>query len=127
MSKNDIKPYRNIFVAAMLWVLVLSICADGATPKIGGTLIFGRGGDSIGLDPAHEVDGESFKVCGAIYDTLIQYKDESTEVEPALAESWEASADGRHPNALTNSAELFNSARRPLTSTPVSTAGKHAP
>ena len=94
MSKNDIKPYRNIFVAAMLWVLVLSICADGATPKIGGTLIFGRGGDSIGLDPAHEVDGESFKVCGAIYDTLIQYKDESTEVEPALAESWESSADG---------------------------------
>ena len=29
-----------------------------------------------------------------IYDTLIQYKDESTEVEPALASSWEASSDG---------------------------------
>ena len=24
-----------------------------------------RGGDSVGLDPAHEEDGESFKVCGA--------------------------------------------------------------
>ena len=94
MSKYDTKPHRNIFAAAMLWVLTLSIYVEGATPKIGGTLIFGRGGDSVGLDPAHEEDGESFKVCGVIYDTLIQYKDESTDVEPALAQSWESSADG---------------------------------
>ena len=60
----------------------------------GGTLIFGRGGDSVGLDPSHEIDGESFKVCENIYDTLVQYKDESTELEPALATSWESSADG---------------------------------
>ena len=94
MSKYDTKPHRNIIGAAMLWVLALSIYVEGATPKIGGTLIFGRGGDSVGLDPAHEEDGESFKVCGVIYDTLIQYKDESTDVEPALAQSWESSADG---------------------------------
>ncbi|HIN28384.1 TPA: ABC transporter substrate-binding protein, partial [Candidatus Poribacteria bacterium] len=36
---------------------------------VGNTLIFGRGGDSVGLDPAHEEDGESFKVCENIYDT----------------------------------------------------------
>ena len=63
-------------------------------PKTGGTLIFGRGGDSVGLDPGHEEDGESFKVCENIYDPLVQYKDESTEVEPGLAESWTASDDG---------------------------------
>ena len=94
MIEFDIKPYRKIFLTAMLWVLALSICAEGAVPKIGGTLIFGRGGDSVGLDPSHEEDGESFKVCSVIYDTLIQYRDESTEVEPALAESWESSSDG---------------------------------
>ncbi len=60
----------------------------------GGTFIFGRGGDSVGLDPALEEDGESFKVCDNIYDTLIQYKDGSTEIEPGLAESWESSEDG---------------------------------
>ena len=60
----------------------------------GGTLIFGRGGDSVGLDPAFEVDGESFKVCDNIYDTLVQYKEGSTELEPGLAESWESSEDG---------------------------------
>ena len=60
----------------------------------GGTLIFGRGGDSIGLDPGHATEGESIKVCDNIYDTLVQYSAGTTELEPALAESWENSADG---------------------------------
>ena len=83
--------------ALITLILLVSVyAADGfaSTPVIGGTLIFGRGGDSVGLDPAHEEDGESFKVCENIYDTLVQYRDESTEVEPALAESWESSDDG---------------------------------
>ncbi len=63
-------------------------------PVSGGVLVIGRGSDSIGLDPAHEDDGESFKVCDSIYDMLVQYKEASTEVEPGLAESWEQSQDG---------------------------------
>ena len=59
-----------------------------------GTLIFGRGGDSIILDPAQIEDGESAKVCDMLYDTLIQYKEASTDLEPALAEAWTRSADG---------------------------------
>ena len=59
-----------------------------------GTLIFGRGGDSISLDPTQVVDGESAKVCDLLYDTLVQYREDTTEIEPALAESWESSADG---------------------------------
>jgi peptide/nickel transport system substrate-binding protein len=58
------------------------------------TLVYGRGGDSVGLDPAHEDDGESFKVCDSIYETLVRYKEDSTEVEPALATSWDVSEDG---------------------------------
>ena len=58
------------------------------------TLIFGRGGDSITLDPAHIEDGESAKVCDMIYDTLVQYRENTTDLEPALAESWTRSADG---------------------------------
>jgi ABC-type transport system substrate-binding protein len=85
----------HIFVIAFFLCLITSfVHAADTDPVIGGTLIFGRGGDSVGLDPAHEEDGESFKVCENIYDTLVQYKDESTEVESALAESWESSADG---------------------------------
>lgn len=80
------KIFSVIFV-----ILLLGFAVDIV---IGNTLIFGRGGDSVGLDPAHEEDGESFKVCENIYDTLVQYAEDSTDIQPALAESWETSADG---------------------------------
>jgi peptide/nickel transport system substrate-binding protein len=62
--------------------------------KTGGTLVFGRGGDSVGLDPAYETDGNSFMICDNIYEALVFYKDESTALEPGLAESWDISPDG---------------------------------
>ena len=66
---------------------------QSAVTPTGGTLIFGRGGDSITLDPPQVVDGESAKVCDMLYDTLIQYKEGTTDLEPGLAEAWERSAD----------------------------------
>jgi len=47
-----------------------------------------------GLDPALVDDGESSKVIVNIYEGLLKYADDSTEVEPCLAESWEVSEDG---------------------------------
>jgi peptide/nickel transport system substrate-binding protein len=67
----------------------------GADPKMGGTLVFGRGGDSVGLDPAYETDGNSFLVCDNIYEALVFYKDESTALEPGLAHSWSITPDGK--------------------------------
>jgi ABC-type transport system substrate-binding protein len=66
-----------------------------AAPKSGGTFIWGRGGDSVGLDPAYETDGNSFQVCDNIYEALVAYKDESTDLEPGLAESWQVTPDGQ--------------------------------
>jgi peptide/nickel transport system substrate-binding protein len=66
-----------------------------AVTKEGGTLVFGRGGDSVGLDPAYETDGNSFMICDNIYEALVFYQDESTALEPGLAESWEISPDGK--------------------------------
>ena len=57
------------------------------SPATGGTLIFGRGGDSLTLDPALALDGESVKVCDMLYDTLIQYREDTTDLEPALSGS----------------------------------------
>ena len=83
------------FLTSLLLPMVfLSLPAEADSHAKGGTFIFGRGGDSVGLDPALEEDGESFKVCDNIYDTLIHYKDGSTEIEPGLATSWESSEDG---------------------------------
>ncbi len=72
----------------------LSSIAFAQTPDVGGTLVFGRSGDSTSMDPSHATDGESFYAASAVYDNLVQFKYGSTEIEPALATSWEVSNDG---------------------------------
>lgn len=79
-------------------VFVLLLCtglAFAAEPKKGGTLVFGRSSDSVGLDLAYETDGNSFMVCNNVYEGLVHYADESTSLEPGLAESWEIAPDGK--------------------------------
>ncbi|MFY9708448.1 MAG: hypothetical protein WAJ95_21225, partial [Desulfobacterales bacterium] len=74
-------------LAVLVSVLVLVLAGTAiAGPKQGGTLVFGRGGDSVGLDPAYETDGNSFMICDNVYEALVFYKDESTALEPGLAE-----------------------------------------
>ncbi|PLR76020.1 ABC transporter substrate-binding protein [Bacillus sp. V3-13] len=58
------------------------------------TLIFGRGGDSVSLDPAIVTDGESFKVTKNIFETLIEFGEQDTEIHPGLAEEWSNTEDG---------------------------------
>jgi peptide/nickel transport system substrate-binding protein len=50
------------------------------------TFVFGRGGDSVQLDPAIVTDGESFRVTGQVLEPLYQYEPGSTTPIPALAE-----------------------------------------
>lgn len=84
-----------IFTAIIIGLLMLFIGNSVLEAAVSGnTLIFGRGGDSIHLDPIQPLDGESAKVCDVIYDTLVQYRDNTTEIEPALAEVWKSSSDG---------------------------------
>jgi peptide/nickel transport system substrate-binding protein len=79
-------------------VMLTLICTWGTigwtqTPTTGGTLVFGRGADSVGLDPAVVTDGESFRVTRNIYESLLEYRRENTEIVAGLAERWEASPD----------------------------------
>ena len=57
-----------------------------AVPEAPSTFIFGRGGDSVQLDPAIVTDGESFRVTGQCLEPLYQYEQGSTKPVPALAE-----------------------------------------
>ncbi|MDM8524544.1 ABC transporter substrate-binding protein [Desulfococcaceae bacterium HSG8] len=81
-------PLLTVFV----FLFTGSVLAE--SPKTGGTLVFGRGGDSAGLDPAFETDGNSFMICDNIYDQLVLYADESTDIVPGLATSWDIAPDG---------------------------------
>lgn len=58
------------------------------------TLVFGRGGDSQTMDPSKATDGETFYATKQIYNTLVQFKYGTTEIEPGLAERWEITPDG---------------------------------
>jgi peptide/nickel transport system substrate-binding protein len=93
-KKKGGRMFKKIILLSTLFVFMCSGMVMAA-PKSGGTLIFGRGGDSVGLDPAYETDGNSFLVCDNIYEALVAYKDESTALEPGLAESWKIAADGK--------------------------------
>jgi peptide/nickel transport system substrate-binding protein len=83
-----------------LWILLGAAVVFLGTARFAGaeagagTLIYGRGMDAVGLDPAHESDGESFKVCDNLYECLVRFSDHGTDVEPGLATSWTVSADG---------------------------------
>jgi peptide/nickel transport system substrate-binding protein len=82
----SLRPIQTLLLAACL-------LGCGGPPPVQDVLVFGRGSDSVGLDPALENDGESFKVCDNIYETLVTYEEASTAVRPLLARSWEVSAD----------------------------------
>lgn len=62
---------------------------EAAAAGTGGTLIVGRGGDSVGLDSGTQTDGESARVINTIVEGLVALAGTSTEPIPWLAESWE--------------------------------------
>ncbi len=92
---------KKFFAVCMVLLLMASLgCApagsevSGSASKEGGVLVYGRSGDSVSLDPARETDGESFYGATAIFDNLVEFKPGTTEVQSALAKSWEISDDG---------------------------------
>ncbi|MER2089450.1 MAG: ABC transporter substrate-binding protein [Sporosarcina sp.] len=66
--------------------------ADGENVK--DILVFGRGGDSTSLDPSRVTEGESFKVTVNLYETLLNFGEQDTTINPGLATEWEPSEDG---------------------------------
>lgn len=67
---------------------------EGAEEAVPQVLVFGRGGDSVSLDPAIVTDGESFKVTENIFETLLNFGEQDTTINPGLAKEWEVSEDG---------------------------------
>ncbi len=65
--------------------------AEGEVPTRGGggTLIVGRGGDTVSLDAGVVTDGESARVINEVVDGLTRMEGTSTRPIPWLAESWE--------------------------------------
>jgi len=65
--------------------------SSSSTPQV---LVFGRGADSVSLDPGIVTDGESFKVTQNLFETLLNFGEQDTTINPGLAKEWEVSEDG---------------------------------
>ncbi|MBO8138181.1 MAG: ABC transporter substrate-binding protein [Desulfotomaculum sp.] len=87
-----------LVLAVAVMSLLLAGCGGGdekaqTSAEKEKVFVFAQGADPRGLDPAYVDDGESAKVMVNIYDNLVRYKPDSTEIEPALATSWEVNED----------------------------------
>lgn len=78
-------------------VLFLLMCGDRGTDRtdLDQTLICGIWYDPISLDPAKTTKDISARIFGNLYDPLLRFKEGSTEIEPALAQAWEVTEDGK--------------------------------
>ncbi len=84
-------PWLHVWAAAS----VALVCSCAAPPPVDHTVLVGRASDIIGLDPARITDTESAEVTEQLFDHLVRYHFDSTEIEPSLATSWEVSDAGR--------------------------------
>ncbi len=59
------------------------------------TLIFGAQGEPVCLDPPIITDGISGRIINQVFEGLVKYDKDTTNVVPGLAEKWDVSADGK--------------------------------
>ncbi len=74
--------------------MAVTLLCWGAAAEAEKVFVEGRATDSLTLDPHDSTDGPSNGVSQQIFDNLVTFRDDSTEIIPALATSWETSEDG---------------------------------
>ena len=88
----------NWLAVLVMLALIGSACAPPAPQATeaagGGTIVVGLQAEPVTLDAQQMSDYNSTRAGRHIFDALLHFKDESTELEPALAERWDISDDG---------------------------------
>ncbi|MFN7104797.1 MAG: ABC transporter substrate-binding protein, partial [Pseudorhizobium sp.] len=90
--------FRSAFAAAALSA-ALSAAMIAAQPASAQTppnvLVVGQIAEPKSLDPHTVTATNDFRILVNVYDGLVRFKDGTLEIEPALAESWDISEDGK--------------------------------
>jgi peptide/nickel transport system substrate-binding protein len=82
---------RAMVTLALLSALGLS---GPARADLAGTITFAIPSEPQTLDPAIEVAGPGYRVMLQVYEGLLEYRGTTTELAPALAQSWTVAPDG---------------------------------
>ena len=89
---------KTLLATAMSVVFAVStFSAASAAPmsrKPQDNLFYATSTEPLGLDPALVDDNDSGNINCNIYESLLKFKADNTEIEPSLAESWTISDDG---------------------------------
>jgi len=75
--------------------LAAAVAAPAAAQTPPNVLIVGQIAEPQSLDPHTVTATNDFRILVNVYDGLVRFKDGTLEVEPALAESWDISEDGK--------------------------------
>ncbi len=101
MRKKKLLSLMFLMIFAVLTIVACSSDETGGDKKGESSsssgdkvLVFGRGGDSVSLDPAIVTDGESFKVTQNLFETLLNFGEEDTTIQAGLAKEWVTTDDG---------------------------------
>ena len=80
----------------VLWpVLLLAACQPQLPQTVRSGLVYCSEGSPENFAPSINTTGTSFDAARPVYNRLVQFKPGTTEVAPALAESWTVSEDGK--------------------------------
>ncbi len=85
---------RGVLAAGTALALTVGAVVGAVAQTPPGVLIVGQIAEPKALDPAAVTAVNDFRILMNVYDGLVQYKDGTLEVEPALATSWTISEDG---------------------------------
>ncbi|MGU3536574.1 ABC transporter substrate-binding protein [Methylobacterium sp. A54F] len=85
-------PSRRRAGCALAVAALLALLPAAASAK---TLVFCSEGNPETLDPALATTTTGMNVAWQMFNTLVEFAPGTTEIRPALAESWAVSADGR--------------------------------
>ncbi len=78
--------------AALVAGTILAALASAAQAK---TLVYCSEGSPENFSPMLNTTGTTFDANAPIYNTIVQFKPGTTEIEPGLAEKWDISEDGK--------------------------------
>jgi peptide/nickel transport system substrate-binding protein len=94
-AKETVVVKETVMVAGTPQVVEKVVTPTPVPPKVQDTFIFGAQGEPVCLDPAIITDGISGRVTNQIFEGLVKFDKDTTNVVPSLAEKWTTSDDGK--------------------------------